>query len=76
MADDRPWTIVRPGPLSDEPGEGRVRIDTAPFRSEVPRDDVADVLAAVLREPTATGRILYVGGGDQPLAEALAAALA
>lgn len=53
MADRRAWTILRPGRLTDDPGTGRVRIDADPFRSEVPRDDVADVLAAVLREPAA-----------------------
>jgi nucleoside-diphosphate-sugar epimerase len=75
MADDREWTIVRPGPLTDDPGAGRVRVDTTPYRSEVPRDDVAAVLAAVLHEPRAAGRILYVNAGEAPLAEALAAAL-
>jgi len=34
--------------LSDEPGTGRVRIDVEPFRGEIPRDDVAAVLDAVL----------------------------
>jgi nucleoside-diphosphate-sugar epimerase len=75
MADDRAWTIVRPGRLTDDPGTGRARIDTTPFRSEVSRDDVADVLAAVLHEPRAARRILYVNAGDEPLAQALAAAL-
>src|SRR5579862_3221593 len=37
MASDRDWTIVRPGRLTDEPGTGRVRIDTTPFRGEVSR---------------------------------------
>jgi uncharacterized protein YbjT (DUF2867 family) len=72
---DRDWTIVRPGMLQDDPGEGRVRIQTEPIRAEVSRDDVAAVLAAVLGEPRSVGRILYVVGGDQPIDEALAAAL-
>jgi nucleoside-diphosphate-sugar epimerase len=75
MTDDREWTIVRPGPLTDDPGTGRVRIDTTPFRAEVPRDDIASVLAAVLHEPRAAGRILYVSAGEEPLPLALAAAL-
>ena len=37
---------MRPGRLTDDPGTGRVRIQTEPFRGEVPRDDVAAVLAA------------------------------
>ena len=72
---DRDWTIVRPGMLQDDPGEGRVRIQTDPIRAEVSRDDVAAVLAAVLNEPRSVGRILYVVGGDEPIDEALAAAL-
>jgi nucleoside-diphosphate-sugar epimerase len=75
MADDREWTIVRPGRLTDDPGTGRARIDSMPYRSDVPRDDVAAVLAAVLSQPRAAGRILYVNAGEEPLAQALAAAL-
>jgi nucleoside-diphosphate-sugar epimerase len=29
---DRRWTIVRPGPLTEDPGTRRVRIESAPFR--------------------------------------------
>jgi uncharacterized protein YbjT (DUF2867 family) len=72
---DRDWTVVRPGMLQDTPGDDRVRIQTDPIRAEVSRDDVAAVLAAVLGEPRSVGRILYVVGGDEPIDEALAAAL-
>jgi uncharacterized protein YbjT (DUF2867 family) len=74
-AGDRDWTIVRPGRLTDEPGAGRVRIDTEPFRGALSRDDVAAVLAAVLGESRSAGATLYVNGGDVPVADALAAAL-
>ena len=69
------WTIVRPGLLADDPGRGRVQISTEPFRSNVPRDDVAAVLAAIVHEPRSVQRILYVGAGDDRIEEALAAAL-
>jgi nucleoside-diphosphate-sugar epimerase len=75
QASDRDWTIVRPGALTDEPGTGRVRIDTEPFRGRVPRDDVADVLAAVLHDKRASHRILYVNAGEESLDKALARAL-
>ena len=75
QASDRDWTIVRPGGLTDEPGTGRVRIDTEPFRGRVPRDDVADVLAAVLHDKRANHRILYVNAGEESLDQALARAL-
>jgi uncharacterized protein YbjT (DUF2867 family) len=75
VASDREWTIVRPGILTDDPGTDRVRIDTEPHRGEVSRDDVAAVLAAVVHEPGASGRILYVNAGDDPIEGALARAV-
>jgi nucleoside-diphosphate-sugar epimerase len=72
---DRDWTIVRPGALTDDPGTGRARIESTPFRGRVAREDVAAVLAALLFDPRATGHTLYVNGGDDPIADALTAAL-
>jgi uncharacterized protein YbjT (DUF2867 family) len=74
-ASDRDWTILRPGRLTDESGTRRVRVSTEPFHGEVPRDDVAAVLARALLDPRTVGRILYVNGGDQPIDQALDAAL-
>jgi uncharacterized protein YbjT (DUF2867 family) len=76
IASDRVWTIVRPTFLTDDPGSGRVQISSDPARDKVSRDDVAAVLAAVLHEPHAARRILYVRSGDIPVAEALEAFLA
>jgi uncharacterized protein YbjT (DUF2867 family) len=70
-ASDRAWTIARPGALTDDAGSGRVRIDTEPFRGRVSRDDVAAVLAALLYDPRAERRTLYVNGGDDPIEQAL-----
>src|SRR5579875_447156 len=76
IASDLAWTVVRPGRLTDGPGTGRVRIDLEPFRSEVTRDDVAAVIAAVLDdEPRTAGAVLYVNGGEQTIADALTDAL-
>jgi nucleoside-diphosphate-sugar epimerase len=69
------WTIVRPGPLTDDPGTGLVRIDTEPFRGDIRRDDVAALLDVLRAQGLASGRILYAGGGEAPIAEAVAAAL-
>lgn len=68
---DRAWVIVRPGPLSNDAGTGRVRIETEPFRDEVTRDDVAAVLAAIIDDPGLDRRILYLANGDTPIADAL-----
>lgn len=74
-AADRDWTIVRPGRLTDEPGTGQVRIETDPFRGEIPRDDVAAVLAALLADSRASRQTLYVNGGSEPIGQALDAVL-
>jgi uncharacterized protein YbjT (DUF2867 family) len=74
-ASDRDWTIVRPGFLTDNPGTGRVRIQTDPIRDRVTRDDVAGVLAAVLAEPGSARLTIYVVGGEDPIEQALEAVL-
>lgn len=75
QAGDREWTIVRPGRLTDDPGRGRVRIQSEAFRGEVARDDVAGVLDALLQDARASGRVLYVNGGEDPIPDALASVL-
>jgi len=70
-ASDRRWTIVRPGGLTDDSGTGRVRIDFAPFPGEIPRADLAALLAGVLHDPRTGHRILYVNGGPEPIDQAL-----
>jgi uncharacterized protein YbjT (DUF2867 family) len=72
---DRAWTIVRPGFLTDDPGTGRVSIQTDPIRDRVTRDDVAGVLAAVLAEPSSARLTIYVVGGEDPIEQALEAVL-
>jgi nucleoside-diphosphate-sugar epimerase len=76
QASDRPWTIVRPGGLTDDPGTGRVRLDTTPFRGRVTRDDVAAVVAGLLHDARAAHRIFYVNGGEEPIGDALERVLA
>ena len=65
------WTIVRPGPLTDDPGSGAVRIDLEPFRAPIPRDDVAALLDLLLGDGRASGRVLYVSAGEVPIEQAL-----
>jgi uncharacterized protein YbjT (DUF2867 family) len=66
-------TVVRPGRLTNDPGTGRVNLGTSVPRGEVPRDDVADVLAAVLRTPSTIGKTAELVSGDVPVAEAVEA---
>ncbi|KOG49820.1 SDR family oxidoreductase [Streptomyces decoyicus] len=67
------WTILRPGRLTDDPGTDLVTLADATGRSEVPRDDVAAVLAALLDEPGTIGRTLELIGGEVPVKEAVRA---
>jgi uncharacterized protein YbjT (DUF2867 family) len=76
QASDREWTILRPGRLTNDPGRGRVQLQESPFRGQIPREDVAAVLDALLRTPSSARRILYANSGDRPIAEALSEVLA
>jgi nucleoside-diphosphate-sugar epimerase len=68
------WTIVRPGRLTDDPGTGRVTITSdMSVRGEIPREDVARVLAASLGDPNAIGKTFVVVAGETPVDEAVAA---
>jgi nucleoside-diphosphate-sugar epimerase len=70
-ASDRDWTIVRPGGLTDDAGTALVKVSTDPFRGQIPRDDVAAVIDALLQDPRTVQKTLYVNGGDQPIQNAL-----
>lgn len=65
-------TIVRPGRLTDEPGTGRVTLGHGLPRGDVPRDDVAAVLAALLTAGKADDVVELVSG-DTPIDQAVAA---
>lgn len=67
------FTVVRPGRLTDEPGSGRVFAAAEGERGEIPRADVAAVLAAVLEEPAASGKSFEVITGQTPVERAIAA---
>lgn len=69
---DMDWTIVRPGRLTDDPGTGRVRLGPPPVeRGDVPRDDVAAVLAELITTGNGSRRTLVLVGGDTPVDEAV-----
>jgi uncharacterized protein YbjT (DUF2867 family) len=67
------WTVVRPGGLTNDAGTGRVNLGESAPRGQIPRDDVAAVLAAVLDSPNTIGRTMDLIGGDTPVMEAVAA---
>lgn len=70
------WLILRPSLLLDEPGTGLVSLGPTEIHGSVPRDDVADVLAALVGCPHVRRQILELDRGDTPVAEAVRRALA
>jgi nucleoside-diphosphate-sugar epimerase len=66
------WTIVRPGVLTDDPGNGMVRIAESTGRGAIPRADVAAVLLAVLDAPATIGQTFELISGNTPIGEAVA----
>jgi len=71
MASDRAWTVVRPGGLTDESATGRVAAARHVDRGQIPRDDVAAVLAACLHDDASVGRVFEVVSGDTPVQDAI-----
>src|SRR4051794_17348165 len=67
------WTILRPGALTDEPAAGTVRLGPKADRGAVPRADVAAVLVALLHEPRSAELVLELVGGQDTVADAVAA---
>jgi len=67
------WVIVRPGTLSDEPGDGLVAAGLALEYGTVRRDNVAAFIHAVLHTPALSRVIVELTDGPTPVAEAAAA---
>lgn len=61
------WTILRPGRLLDDPGTGRVALGPDLGRGNVPRADVAAVVAAVLDADEAIGQQWDLVSGETPV---------
>ena len=64
-------TVVRPGHLTNDAGTGRVEVSDQTGHGDIPREDVAAVLLAVLDTPATAGRTFEVIGGDTPIADAV-----
>jgi uncharacterized protein YbjT (DUF2867 family) len=65
------WTILRPGRLTDEPATGRIALGSSVARGEVPRADVAAVLAAVVDQEVTAGHQWNLVSGDTLVADAV-----
>jgi nucleoside-diphosphate-sugar epimerase len=66
-------TIIRPGALTDDDPTGQVTAAAEVERAEIPRADVAAVVAASLHEPATAGKAFTVVSGETPIEAALRA---
>jgi uncharacterized protein YbjT (DUF2867 family) len=64
-------TVIRPGHLTNDAGTGRVEISDQTGHGDIPREDVARVLLAVLDTPATAGRTFELIAGDTPIAQAI-----
>ncbi|RZU63687.1 NAD(P)H-binding protein [Zhihengliuella halotolerans] len=65
------WVIVRPGRLTDDDGNGRVRSGLAVPYGQIQRDDVAAFILEILHEPRLTRHIVEVVDGPSTVHEAV-----
>jgi uncharacterized protein YbjT (DUF2867 family) len=66
------WTIVAPSALTLEPGTGRIALADHTGNLKVSRDDVAAVVAAVLRTPSTIRKFIGFNQGETLISDALA----
>jgi len=65
------YTIIKPGRLTNEPGTGKVALAPHLERGEIPREDVAAVLAEILETPEMAGCQFDLISGNTPITEAV-----
>lgn len=70
-ATDLDWTILGPSRLTDDEGVGTIEVGGE--AGEVPREDVAAVVAAVLGDADTVRRTIRFNTGPTPIAEAVRA---
>lgn len=64
------YTIIKPGRLTNDPGTGEIKAGDLEG-GEIPREDVARVIAYVLEHPETRGLEFDLLSGDQPIEEAI-----
>ena len=70
------WTILRPGGLTDDPGTGQITLGVDVARGEIPREDVASAIAAVVDDGRSVRQQWDLVGGTTPVLEAVTQATA
>ncbi|QQK74472.1 SDR family oxidoreductase [Salicibibacter cibarius] len=65
------YTIIRPGHLNDEPGTGKIKVAAALEHEEIPREDVASAIVAVLEHDQTIGKAFDMNGGETPIVKVI-----
>ncbi len=68
---DLSYTIVRPGKLTDDEATGSVQLAERTERAEIPRADVAAVLAELIDSGSGDGATFEVVSGSTPVSDAV-----
>ncbi len=70
---DLEWTILGPSGLTDDPGTGRIDVTHKGdwTKGHTSRDNVAQVAAAVIVDPSTIGTFIEFTDGSTPIAEAI-----
>ncbi|TDL30825.1 SDR family oxidoreductase [Jeotgalibacillus sp. S-D1] len=68
---DLDYTIIHPGALTNDPATGKVAAAENVERGEIPREDVASVIIAALKEESSIGKEFQVVGGSKPVQESV-----
>ena len=70
---DLEWTILGPSGLTNDPGTGRIDVTHKGDwkKGHTSRDNVAQVAAAVIAEPSTIGTFIEFNDGSTPIAEAI-----
>tara|TARA_R100000306_G_scaffold54193_2_gene51379 strand:- start:215989 stop:216567 length:579 start_codon:yes stop_codon:yes gene_type:complete len=68
-----PYTIVRPGQLTNDKGKGRITTSLPgdPDQQKIPREDVASVLLEALKQKAPLNGIINIWQGEQSIEETL-----
>lgn len=67
------WTIIRPDALTEAPAQGRAMIAEKTPQGALSRDDLASAVIAALESDVTIRRQFEITGGDEPIADGLAA---
>lgn len=65
------YTIIRPGGLTNEDGNGKVKVATELERGDIPREDVANVIVACLEDDSTVNQAFDLTSGNHLIEDAL-----